>query len=69
MVWKMTKDMATLVFALVILAILLFGSCFFWVGSSYFEARTYSRLTGKQVTTWDAMWIELRVIEPAETDD
>ncbi len=34
-----------------------------WVFSSYQEARTYERLTGKHVTTWDAMWVDLRVQE------
>lgn len=30
-----------------------FGSCQ--------ESRTYNRLTGANTTTWDAMWVELRV--------
>lgn len=32
-----------------------------WVGKSYFEAKAYERVTGKEVSTWDAMWLELRV--------
>lgn len=32
-----------------------------WIVSSYFEASTYSRVTGIEVTAWDAMWVELRV--------
>lgn len=28
---------------------------------SYMEARTYNKLTGAHVTTWDAMWVDLRV--------
>jgi len=28
---------------------------------SYNEARVYNKLTGAKVTTWDAMWVELRV--------
>lgn len=35
----------------------------FWVVPSYFEAQTYSRLTGKQVSTWDALWVDLRIQE------
>lgn len=35
--------------------------CVPWVVSSYFEAQSYNRLTGANVTTWDAMWIDLRV--------
>lgn len=38
----------------------------FWVIRSHFEAKTYTELTGRTVTTWQAMWIELRVIEPAK---
>lgn len=37
-----------------------------WVLSSWMEASTYARLTGKQVSTWDAMWVELRVQEGAK---
>lgn len=36
-----------------------------WVSKSYMEARTFNRVTGAQVSTWDAMWIELRVQEGA----
>lgn len=35
-----------------------------WVGKSYFEAKAYERVTGKHVSTWDALWLELRVQEP-----
>jgi hypothetical protein len=35
----------------------------FWLIPSYFEARTYSRLTGASVSTWDALWVEFRVQE------
>jgi hypothetical protein len=48
-------------FALVLLAYLAF-----WVVSSKFEADAYFRVTGKSVSTWDAMWIELRVQEGAK---
>ena len=27
------------------------------------EARTYNRLTGGHVAWWDALWVELRVID------
>jgi hypothetical protein len=30
------------------------------------EAEAYSRLTGKPVTTWDAMFLDLRVQEPVK---
>jgi len=29
--------------------------------SAYMEAKTYTKLTGKEVSTWDAMWVKLRV--------
>lgn len=28
---------------------------------SWQESRTYNRLTGAQTTTWDAVWVQLRV--------
>lgn len=41
-----------------------------WVGKSYFEARTYSRLTGHQVTWVDALFVQLRVSDvPARQDE
>lgn len=33
----------------------------FWVGSSYLEAQAYKRVTGKEVSTFDAMFLNLRV--------
>jgi len=32
-----------------------------WVFQSYMEAKAYNNATGETVSTWDAMWIELRV--------
>ena len=32
-----------------------------WVGRSYFEAKAYNHVTGKEVSTFDAMFLELRV--------
>ena len=32
---------------------------------SSFEAAAYKRVTGKDVTTWDAMFLDLRVSEDA----
>jgi hypothetical protein len=43
-------------------------SIFLWVGFSFMEARTYSKLTGTEVKTADAMFVQLRVIEPAKTE-
>lgn len=33
----------------------------FIVMSAHFEARAYNRLTGSDVTTWEAIWVRLRV--------
>lgn len=38
---------------------------FTWL-AAYNEARTFERLTGRHVTTWDALWVELRVQEPVK---
>lgn len=38
-----------------------------WVFRSKMEASAYNKVTGKSVSTWDAMWIELRV-QSAPTD-
>ena len=32
-----------------------------WAFRSSMEAKAYNRVTGSNVTTWEAMWIELRV--------
>jgi hypothetical protein len=37
---------------------LMFGP---WIVKSHFEAAAFNRATGKNVSTWDAMWVELRV--------
>ena len=52
-----------IVFGLIIppLAILAIAQA---VVSSHFEAEAFNRLTGSSVTTWDAVWGELRVDVP-----
>ena len=38
-----------------------------WTLTSWQEAAAYNRLTGGSATTWDAMFVELRVVgRPAE---
>lgn len=49
------------VFALIVAG----GLLSIWVGKSAMEARAYERITGQHVTTWDAMWVELRVMGDA----
>ncbi len=41
---------------------------FFFI-QPYFEARAYERVTGKSVTYWDAMFLDLRVQEPVKEKD
>lgn len=43
--------------------LMIVGSLLGWVVFSYFEARAYTRLTGKEVSITDAMFLELRIIE------
>lgn len=33
------------------------------IGGAYFEAQAYERVTGKHVSTWDAIFLDLRVEE------
>jgi hypothetical protein len=48
--------------SLLILGILLiFFSSISWVFKSHMEAKAYNHVTGQHVSTWDAMWVELRV--------
>jgi len=37
-----------------------------WTFSSYKESQTFNRLTGAQTTMFDAMWVQLRVVEFSE---
>lgn len=49
------------------IVIFLFGliiSIVSWLVKSKMEAEAFSRITGEQITTWDAMWVELRVDRP-----
>lgn len=36
------------------------------VFSAYMEAAAYNRVTGKNVTTWDAIWVDLRIQSEAK---
>jgi len=38
----------------------------FWIAWSYFEARSFERITGQHVSTFDAMFVELRVAPTGE---
>ena len=34
-----------------------------WVCHSWQEAKVFNRHTGRTISTWDAMWIQLRITE------
>ena len=38
----------------------------FWVMVSHFEAKAYNNVTGKQISTWDAMFLDLRINEDVQ---
>jgi hypothetical protein len=40
--------------------------CVAWVFPSYMEARAYNHATGAHVSTWDAMFVDLRVQDGAK---
>lgn len=50
-------ELLTGVFVVLILTIMLLS----WPIQSYFEAKAYNNVTGKNISTWDAMFLELRV--------
>lgn len=56
------KDAETLI-VFAGLAFVLLVSVTMWVARASFESATYNRLTGANTTTWDALWVELRVQE------
>ena len=37
-----------------------------WVFGSKMESAAFNRITGSDVTTWEAMWVKLRVDRPIE---
>jgi len=70
--WKNGRDvpdpwyMNTWLHLVVMGAVMLTIIAGIWVGKSYFEARAFTRMTGKPASTWDAMFLELRVQEPSK---
>lgn len=61
-VWVIVKILSALVVALFF--ILCISFCI-GIPCAYMESQTYNRLTGAHTTTWDAMWVELRVQDEA----
>lgn len=50
----------------VLMAVLCVCALLLWVARSSCEASAYNHVTGKNVSTWDAMFLELRVQEGAQ---
>lgn len=53
-------------FAVAIIAVTVVILLAGWIIKSNMEAKAFHRVTGKRVSTWDAMWIELRVQEGSD---
>lgn len=51
--------------AVILGALTAFAVAVAWVTPSYFEARAFENATGRHVSTWDAMFVQLRVEAPA----
>lgn len=45
-----------------VLCVVIFVVSICWLGA-YQEAKTYNKLTGANVSTWDALWVDLRVMD------
>jgi hypothetical protein len=49
--------------AVLLIAAVIYG-CFFF--KAHMEAKTFNKLTGANVSAWDAMWVQLRVDIPVK---
>ena len=57
------EDWAAIIFCVVTFLIVC-GAIFGWVFTlAHFEAKAYNRVTGSNVTAWDAIFLEFRVQE------
>lgn len=43
--------------------VIVFVTLPFWIIHAHFEAKTFHELTGREVSTWQALWVQLRVEE------
>jgi hypothetical protein len=60
----MSKNMFEFTFYSACLFVLCVISMAVWSFQAKMEASAFNRLTGAKVSTWDAMWVELRVDVP-----
>jgi hypothetical protein len=58
---RFKKESRDNTFAVIFFAVILLLILAFYLIKCHMEARTYSRLTGNSVSTWDAIWVDLRV--------
>lgn len=61
---KLGHNFELLVISFIVASILLLA----WISASMLEAQAFERVTGRRVSTWDAMWLQLVVQEPASRD-
>jgi uncharacterized membrane protein len=60
-VWVFKNENKAIATILLVTFVVLFAS---WIVGSTMEARTFRRLSGRSDVTWfDALWVELRMIE------
>lgn len=50
------NDDGELYFGVFLCALVFLG---IWIGKSFLEARSYNHVTGRNASTWDAMWLDL----------
>lgn len=55
---NLMKEYIDLIVMAIVILLIMIGV---WVGASYFEARAYNKITHSNVSTFDAMFVELRV--------
>lgn len=60
MIFKIITNPLVELYALALICVILFALSGALIGA-HMESKTYNRLTGAQTTTWDALWVELRV--------
>ena len=58
---KEREDTTRMIIGIAFAIVLLLVTPAIWVGRSRLEAQAFNRLTGKDATTFDAMFVELRV--------
>ena len=63
-----SNPLAGCMFAGIAVAVVLGIILTVWVAKSHMEARSFNAVTGKNVSTWQAMWIELRVQEGGKNE-